>query len=80
MKLDGVDILAGDLRVTRSKTATQQIIGFHRKTSDLVTTYIMHWRSESEYDELFLTEDGAPSHVIGWLRFSSIEVIRWESI
>jgi integrase/recombinase XerD len=60
LKLDDLDIRAGDLRVTRQKTGTQQIIGFHNKTGGLITTYVMHWHPESQFEELFLTEDARP--------------------
>jgi integrase/recombinase XerD len=60
LELDDADIRAGDLRVTRKKTAKQQVIGFHKKTAGLLATYMMHWRPDSPYRELFLTEDGRP--------------------
>ena len=60
LKLSDVDLAAGDLVVTRHKTRKQQVIGFHKRTADMLATYVMHWRPDSEYEELFLTEDGSP--------------------
>ncbi|MBA7642935.1 Tyrosine recombinase XerC [subsurface metagenome] len=60
LQLNHVDIENRDLMVTRRKVRRQQLLSFHQATVAALATYILRWRPESEYGELFLTLDGRP--------------------
>jgi len=60
LQLNQLDIENRDLMVTRRKVRRQQLLSFHQATAAALATYILRWRPESEYGELFLTLDGRP--------------------
>jgi integrase/recombinase XerD len=60
LRLEDIDTKTREFRVTRTKTEKQEVLGFRKSVAGLLITYIMHWRPDSPYGELFLTQDGRP--------------------